>query len=403
MANPLAIWVRSADRSAGMPVTDWLAFSCEVGKFTTQGSASLTVRANDPWITNSALDIGGVEYGAAFSIDVFWQNMTAPIFSGPTTTVRMVEDRRGARLEFTFEPWMAHFLNRRIHLAAAYAKTDMGVATADDALANMLRVNGFNAGTTVTPATYPATRTDFGPIIVTCAAGGTAHATTIDVDVSDGRRLLEEAERLMDAYGMNLLWTESPRGTFAVTVDPVYQGTDRTDKVKLSLVRGSVVSYAETLDYSALENVLSIISTAGGGTRTFTHDPYSVTDYGVYEGAYAPTQYDAAASADEGTNLKTRYANPTITYDLSTVDQPGATFNVDYAIADVVAVESEAWGRSSDQLVVGCQIDANGRIPTATAILGKPRLGYNAATREGSGTMLGRGRGLGTRYKVPTP
>ena len=59
MANPLALWVRSADRVAGMPVTDWLAFSCEVGRFTTQGSASLSVRANDPWITNSALDIGG--------------------------------------------------------------------------------------------------------------------------------------------------------------------------------------------------------------------------------------------------------------------------------------------------------------------------------------------------------
>ena len=403
MANPLALWVRSADRVAGMPVTDWLAFSCEVGRFTTQGSASLSVRANDPWITNSALDIGGVQYGAAFSLDVFWQNMSAPIFSGPTTTVRMVEDRGGARLEFTFEPWMAHFLNRRINLAAAYAKTDMGAAKADDALANMLRANGFNAGTTVTPIGYPTTREDFGPVVVTCAAGGTAHATTINVDISDGRRLLEEAERLMEAYDMNLTITESSRGTFAVTVDPAYQGNDYSDKVKLSLIRGSVVSYAETIDYSSLENTLSIVSTAAGGTRTFTHDATSITGYGVYEGAYAPTQYDASAATEEGTYLKTRFANPLITYDLATVDQPGATFNVNYAIADLVAVESAAWGRTSDQLVVGCQIDANGRIPVATAILGEPRKGYNVVTREGGGTMLGRGRGIGTRYKVPTP
>ena len=403
MANPLAIWVRSADRSAGMPVTDWLAFSCEVGQYTTQGSASLSVRANDPWITNSALDIGGVEYGAAFSIDVFWQNMTTPIFSGPTTTVRMVEDRRGARLEFTFEPWVAHFLNRRIQLSNAYAKTDMAALTADDALALLMRANGFNAGTTVTPFGYPATREDFGPIIVTCSAAGSGHATTINVDISDGRRILEEAERLMEAYDMNILWTESPRGTFTVAVDPAYTHQDLSDKVKLSLGRGSVVSYAETLDYSALENVLSMVSTAGGGMRTFSQDAASVTDYGVYEGAYAPLQYDAAAASEEATYLKERFANPLITYDLATVDQPGATFNVDYAIADVVAVESEAWGRSSDQLVVGCQIDANGRIPTATAILGKPRTGYNAMTREGSGTMLGRGRGMGTRYKTPTP
>lgn len=403
MANPLAVWVRSADRSAGMPVTDWLTFSCEVGQYTTQGSASLSVRANDPWITNSALDIGGVEYGASFSIDVFWQNMTTPIFSGPVTTLRMGEDRRGARLEFTFEPWVAHFLNRRIQLSSSYAKTDMAPLTADDALALLMRANGFNAGTTVTPLGYPATRTDFGPIIVTCNAAGSAHATTINVDISDGRRILEEAERLMDAYDMNILWTESPRGTFTLAVDPTYSGTDRSDSVKLSLVRGSVVSYAETLDYSALENVLSMVSTAGGGARTFSQDATSVGDYGVYEGAYAPMQYDASAAIEESTYLKERFANPLITYDLATVDQPNATFNVDYSIADIVTVESAAWGRTSEQLVVGCQIDANGRIPTATAILGKPRSGYSAMTREGSGTMLGRGRGLGTRYKTPTP
>lgn len=83
----------------------------------------------------------------------------------------------------------------------------------------------------MTPVGDPETRTDFGPIIATCAAAGGTHATTINLDVSDGRRLLEEAERLMDAYDMNITLSESPRGTFLLTVDPAYQGSDLTDKV----------------------------------------------------------------------------------------------------------------------------------------------------------------------------
>lgn len=401
--SPLALWVRSANRSAGMPVTDWLGFSCEAGKFKTQGSATLTVRATDPWIANTALGISGVEYGAAFSLDVFWQNMTTPIFSGPTTALRMIEDRQGARLEFTFEPWLAHFLNRRVHLASAYGKSDITTATADTVLAALLRLNGFDSGSTVTPLGYPETRTDFGPVVATCSAAGGVHATTVNMDVSDGRRLLEEAERLMDAYDMNLSYTESPRGTFAITVDPTYQNNDYTDQIKLSLSRGSVVGYSETIDYSALENVLSLVSTAGGGSRSFTSETASVTDYGVYEGAYAPTQYDSTAANEEGSYLKGRFSYPEISYDCAIVDQPGATFNDDYTIGDLITVESEAWGRTSEQLVTGCSIDANGRIPTVTVSLGEPREGYNVATREGGGTMLGRGRGMGTRYKTPTP
>lgn len=403
MASPLALWVRSADRTAGMPVTDWLSFSCEVGKFSTQGSATLIVRANDPWITMTALDISGIEYGAALSLDVYWQNMTTPLLSGPTTSVKMVEDRSGARIEFTFERWAAHFLNRRINLSSSYAKFDAAPATADNALATLLRNNGFDAGATITPIGYPATRTDFGPVAVTTPAGGGAHATTVNIDVSDGRRLLEEAERLMEAYSMNLTLAETSAGVFTLTVDPTYQGSDLTDQVKLSLVRGSITEYSETVDYSALENTLSLASSSGGGTRSFTHDATSVTDYGVYEGAYAPTQYDTTAAGEEGSYLKTRFANPTITYDCTAVDQPGATFNVDYAIADLVTVESAAWGRTTEQLVIGAKIDARGRFPMASAVLGTPRQGYNPATREGAGTMLGRGRGLGTRYGRATP
>lgn len=403
MSTPLALWVRSADRTAGMPVTDWLGFSCEVGKFNTQGTATLTVNASDPWLSNAALDISGVEYGASLSLDVFWQNMTTPLFSGPVSIVRMIEDRNGARVEFTFERWLAHFLNRRVFLSATYTKFDAAPTLADDALANMLRANGFDAGATITPIGYPATRTDFGPVTVTCSAGGSAHGTTINVDVSDGRRILEEAERLMDAYDMNLTLTESPRGTFAVAVDPVYQGSDLTNNVKLSLKRGSVASYTESVSYAAQENVLSITSTSGGGTRSFSQDSTSVTSYGVYEGSYAPTQYDTTAAGEEATYLKGRFAGPAITYDVEAVDQPGATFNVDYAIADLVTAESETWGRSVEQLVTGARIDANGRSVTASVILGEPRQGYNAATREGAGTMLGRGRGLGTRYGKATP
>jgi hypothetical protein len=188
MASPLALWVRSADRTAGMPVTDWLSFSCEVGKFSTQGSATLIVRANDPWITMTALDISGIEYGAALSLDVYWQNMTTPLLSGPTTSVKMVEDRSGARIEFTFERWAAHFLNRRINFSSTYVKFDAAPATADNALATLLRNNGFDAGAMITPIGYPATRTDFGPVAVTTPAGGGAHATTVNIDVSDGRR-----------------------------------------------------------------------------------------------------------------------------------------------------------------------------------------------------------------------
>lgn len=403
MASPLALWVRSADRTAGMPVMDWLGFSCEVGKFSTQGSATLTVRANDPWITMTALDISGIEYGAALSLDVYWQNMTTPLFSGPTTVVKMTEDRGGARIEFTFERWAAHFLNRRIFLSSTFTKADVAPATADNALATLLRTNGFDAGATVTPVGYPTTRTDFGPVAVTTAAGGGVHATTVNVDVSDGRRLLEEAERLMAAYDMNLILAETSAGVFTLTVDPTYQGSDLTDQIKLSLVRGTIVSYSETVDYSSLENTLSITNTAGGGTRAFTHDATSVTNYGVYEGAYAPTQYDATASSEEGTYLKDRFANPTITYDSAAVDQPGATFNVDYTIGDLVTVESGAWGRTTEQLVIGAKIDMSGRIPTASVVLGTPRQGYNPATREGAGTMLGRGRGLGTRYGRAIP
>ena len=403
MASPLALWVRSADRTAGMPVTDWLSFSCEVGKFSTQGSATLIVRANDPWITMTALDISGIEYGAALSLDVYWQNMTTPLLSGPTTSVKMVEDRSGARIEFTFERWAAHFLNRRINLSSTYAKFDAAPATADNALATLLRNNGFDAGATITPIGYPATRTDFGPVAVTTPAGGGAHATTVNIDVSDGRRLLEEAERLMEAYSMNLTLAETSAGVFTLTVDPTYQGSDLTDQVRLSLVRGSVTEYSETVDYSAMENTLSLASSSGGGTRSFTYDATSVTDYGVYEGAYAPTQYDTTAAGEEGSYLKTRFANPTITYDCTAVDQPGATFNVDYAIADLVTVESAAWGRTTEQLVIGAKIDARGRFPMASAVLGTPRQGYNPATREGAGTMLGRGRGLGTRYGRATP
>lgn len=403
MAIPLALWVRSADRTAGMPVTDWLGFSCEVGKFITQGSATLTVRANDPWITMPALDITGVEYGAALSLDVYWQNMTTPLFSGPTTSLRMIEDRDGARIEFTFERWAQHFLNRRINLSSSYAKFDAAPATADNALATLLRNNGFDAGATITPLGYPATRTDFGPVAVTTPAGGGAHATTINLDVSDGRRLLEEAERLMAAHDMNLVLAETSAGVFTLTVDPTYQGSDLTDKIKLSLVRGTIVDYSETVDYSALENTLSLTSTSGGGTRSFTHDATSVADYGVYEGAYAPTQYDATAAGEEGSYLKDRFANPTITYDCKAIDQPGATFGADYAIGDLVTVESGTWGRTTEQWVIGAQIDANGRTVKASATLGTPRQGYNPATREGAGTMLGRGRGLGTRYGRAIP
>lgn len=77
-----------------------------------------------------------------------------------------------------------------------------------------------------------------------------------------------------------------------------------------------MVSYAETIDYSSLENVLSMASTAGGGSRSFISDATSAGSYGVYEGAYAPPQYDSTAANEEGSYLKDRFANPAISYDL---------------------------------------------------------------------------------------
>lgn len=401
MSSPLRLWIRSADRTAGMPVCDWLDFSCEVGRWDTSGSGSLTVRAADDWLTNAALNITGLEYGGALSMDVFWRDMTTPLFTGPVQAVDMEEDRRGARVQFTFEPFLYHFLSRRIFLASSYGKTDLAPTVADTVLSTILRANGFNAWSTVTPIGYPVSRTNFGPVTVTCSAAAGTHATTINMDVSDGRRILEEADRLLEAYDLVMTMAESPRGTFVITVGASYQDADLTNSVLLSVRRGTLARYAEKIDYSGLENVLSL--GASGGMRWFTHDATSYGDYGGYEGSYAPTQYDATAAGEEGSYLKTRFALPAVSYEPEVVDVPGCTFNVDYGIRDLVTLESDAWGRQSEQLIIGAKLDASGRDVRVKVVCGKARRGFNASTREGAGTMLGRGRGLGTRYSRAIP
>lgn len=399
---PLAVWIRSADRTAGMPIHDAVSFSCSVGKHPTQGSASLTVPANAPWLSMPALDISGIEYGGCLSMDVYWRDMTTPLFSGPVLTAEMQETRAGATVSFTFEPWAAHLLNRRIYLSSSYQKADVATAVADTVLAYIMRANGFDAWTTVTPVGYPETRTDFGPITATCAAAGGTHATSVSIDISDGRRLLEEAERLLEAHDMALVLTETSAGAFEFTIDPNYERYDLSSSVVLSVTRGSLSMFREALDYSKLENTLSLVSTAGGGSRSFTSDTTSTAAYGVYEGAYAPSQFDANAASHEGSYLKGRFALPDNTFEADVIDQPGATFGEDYGIRDLVAVESATWGRTADMLVVGAKLSGL-RNPRASVVLGTPRSGYDAATREGAGTMLGRGRGLGSRFKTAKP
>ena len=401
MSGPLYARIVNESRSRSYPVVDWLSLSVDKGEHDTQTMATLVVRPDAYWLNETSLGFDGTEWGAEISLDVWWQDTTTPIFSGPISNVEMSEDRSGATMLLQFEHWTRHFLSRRVILSSGGTKLDLGSFKADTAMATLLRRNGFNSGTTVTPIGYPASRTDWDSWAVTTAAGTSSHATKINPDFSNGRRLLEECDALMDAHGMDLTWAETSAGVFTITVAPAYQNNDLTNSVVLDLRRGTLTEYSEKVDYSSLENVLLLKIT--GGTQLFTQDATSVAAYGVYEGAYAGQQYDAKAAAEQGTYLKGRFANPIIYFDCTAVDQPGATFNVDYAVRDLVTIRSGAWNRSASKLVVGAKIQASGRDVSCAVALGNPAGGYDAQTREGDGTLLGRGRGLGSRYKIATP
>lgn len=401
---PLRAWVYAEDRTAGFPVMDWVGLSVTQGRWDTQSKATLTVPASTYWLDQAALALSTPAYAARLSMDVYWQDMSTPIFSGPVVNVKEVSTARSRLLTFSFPHFMRHFLGRRVILSTSTtgAKFDLGSLAADLALSTVIRQNGFHSASTLKPIGYPATRTDFDDWACTCNAASGSHGSSVNPDFSWGRRLLEEADKLADQFTMFYGLTEVSAATWEIDVAAAYQANDYTDEVWLDLRRGTLSEFSREVDYDAIENVVALKVT-GGGAVAWDWDATANAGWGAYEGVYAGDEFDATAASSEADYAVDRFKSGSTTIGGVLVDQPGATFGVDYGRRSLVTLGSPASGYSATKVVVGSEIRASGRRISASVVIGNPPLGWDKSLTEGAGAPMGGGRGLGSRFKVANP
>lgn len=399
---PLRVWVRAEDRVAGFPVMDWISATVDQARWDIRSKATLTVPASAYWLTQAALAIDTPAYAKRISMDVYWQDMTTPIFSGPPVSVKQMSTRRGTVLTFSFKHFLGHFLGRRVNLSTSTtgAKVDLASGKADTALANFIRANGFSAST-LTPAGYPEDREDFDDWNPTCNTAAGTHATTINPDVSWGRRMAEEVENILDANNMFLGLSEVSAAAWEMDVDADYEEDDLTNEVVLDLRRGTLSSYEREINYEAIENTIAL--KVPSANVVWTSDSALAATDGVHEGVYSAQEFDASAASDEKNALLARFKEGSTTYGGVIVDQPGATFMVDYFRRSLVTIRDAVSGVDTTKLIVGSKISATGRRLSASVVVGDPPDGWTAGLIEGDGTPLGGGRGLGSRFKVAQP
>jgi len=402
--DDLRVQLWSADRLKGFPVSDWLGLSVEMDKHPT-GKGSIALRSSSYALATDALDINAAspEFGANLSMDVYFRDMTTALFSGPVATAGMREGRGGNVVELSTRTWFENFAARRLILTGT---NDAGPALngkVDVVVEKLLDQNGFDSSGTLTPAAYPGgvSRTDFGGwTVATATTGGGSHATDLTstpLDIDDGRQVLDYLLFIFENFDLTVTIAESPAATFTFTITTAYQNNDKTNEAILDVRFGTLASFAETLDYTVLENTVMAKGSGGSPPLLWGNDATSTTDYGVYEGVITVKGADADNRGFEKDLMLTDGKTTDQSWSVKVLDSSLAVFNVDYALRDLVTCQSGAWTRAVTKQVVGCKLSHSGRVGKLDVLLGAPPRSWvkEQAARPGRGRG---GKGAGSRY-----
>lgn len=405
------IWIRSRTRDYGWPVFGWATCACERGKHPT-GTFEIELLARDPVLQQVLLDIdAGMDVGL-ISFDFYYQDFTEPLWTGPVSGWRIIERRGRRTVRFSCKRHAFEaILKRRLVLSLNGAKADSaalgGLSGPADGAARGLMLNHGLSGTPVTPGSYPvgASRTDFGDWTAVAINAASTSPNTVNIEVADGRNLLEAVLDVADKGDLGFSLAEPTRGDWEVTTRVGYQIRDLTNEVILSGRLGGLSEFNGDADLETIENVVKMkgkTGTGGGGYQiddqvAWSSDATSRGIYGVMEGAYTGPDMSATAMADESALALANQANPTVNFEILAFDTRAIQFGRDYTIGDLVRIRAEARGIEEDRLCVGARINWTGRAWAVAGVLGKP---LASRDRQADELPFGRrgGRGAGSRF-----
>lgn len=405
------IWIRSRTRDYGWPVFAWVSCATERGKHP-QGTFDIELLASDPVLSQVLLDIAdGMDVGL-ISFDFFYRDFATPLWTGPVSAWRITERRGRRTIRFSCKRHAFEaILKRRLVLSLNGAKADSaalgGLSGPADGAARGLMLNHGLSGSPVTPWSYPvgASRTDFGDWTAIAVNATATSPHTVNIEVADGRNLLEAVLDVADKGDLGFSLAEPTRGDWEITTRVGYQVNDLTNEVILSGRLGGLSEFNGDADLETIENVVKMkgkTGTGGGGYQidnqvSWSSDATSRGIYGVMEGAYTGPDMSATAMADEAAQALANQANPTVNFEVLAFDTRAIQFGRDYTIGDLVRIREERRGIEENRLCVGARVNWTGRAWAVAGVLGKPLASRDQQQAE---LPFGRrgGRGAGSRF-----
>lgn len=351
-------------------------------------------------------DLVAVE-GFAYSVDVYYNDMTTPLFSG---TVRAFEQATeepswATVISLQLEAIDQHLLRRRLMLSYANATMDSFNIPADNLALTVARW----ATGLVTPVGYPVgfSRSNFGPAgwaLQIAALHAPGAGPVVSFSEESGNNAADILYQVIEGNGMGLDIVETSPRTWLMDVRTEFTKTDHSDLWRLSDVDGTLKSVRRTVDYSALANVFQMRGAGKEGAQAYFwvgHEG-SYDLYGAFEDSATKSLVDSSLALFHAAEYELfKAALPVTTWDLAIRDKPGSVmvFNgVDgYKMCDRIAFETyrlpAPWSRPEGlidpatpagtappepllvvQDIVGYTLDAAGyQEPNVRLTLGKPR------------------------------
>lgn len=353
------VFVNNPARTAKFPVFGWTDLSVSVDKFG-MGGGEITFPSSRPWYSwASVVSTAGLEF-AENSIDIFYRNRTTPLVVGMPVKVKRSQKGSARLVTVEFETIVSHVLRRRLMLTSTNGKNAASLSEDPDDMAKRLMRQAFG-DLVVTPAGYPASRTDWGSLTINVdTTYNGLHPTGITFyEIQAGQNMRELLLRLCEEYDLYIYADETSAGTFEFDVDYPYQQNDYSASVFLSPLHGSLSGYEQSTDYTSLANVWMVGGDGEGAAQNigFTQDSTSVSDLGVFEDRMTAPSAAASQVTVDGEYLKNLRGQSTVTYGVEVRETANELFNQSYTLRDKVSVYSDAYSNTVQQVIVGYSLD----------------------------------------------
>lgn len=345
------------------------------------GDAQLVSLYNAPWLEKMQ---NHATYSRPYmwSLDFYWRNSSVPLWSGPVSG-RMRKSHQGtrgsARVSVSFESFLSHFLRRRVITLGGgerYPFAAGPIANYPDRAALAFIHQSYGGSGVYSMVTYNGfERDEFGPewtvVVPTLPAGS---GSVIWLDFQGNLNLRTAVLYVLEEGDITLTLTESPAATWTWGVSSPYLDDDLSDRLEISLERGTMAAFAFEEDYTPV-NAWHMLGSGTGGAQValWKTDPSSeggggsADDIGLFEDAMVlPGMVDATVLGAKGGHIlgMTAVAENDQAYELSISEQGSHLFGVDFGPRNKVHVSDSIFGIQSDRTCIGYTIrmDHRGQI-----------------------------------------